>query len=173
MEFLEFAKDRYSCRKFSDRKVEDDKIEKIIEAANVAPTATNAQPIHLWVIQSEEGIRKINQVTSCGFGATTVIVVGGKLDEAWVREEDGKNFADVDASIIGTHIMLEVHDLGLGTTWVGRIDVPKIYQLFPQMEGYDIVGLFPIGYPSEDNGGKPSAMHTQRKPKENIASILY
>lgn len=172
MEFLEFAKARYSCRKFSDKQVEPEKIEKIIETANAAPTATNAQPFRLWVLCSEEAVKKVNETTRFGFGAQTVIVVGGKLDEAWVRKSDGRNFADVDASIVGTHIMLEVQALGLGTTWVGVIDVPKLKQLFPEMEDYDIVGLFPIGYPAADEGGQPSKMHTQRKAKESIAEIL-
>lgn len=172
MDFLELAKMRYSCRKFAEKQVEEEKIEKILEAANAAPTATNAQPFHLWVIRSEKGLKKVNETTPFGFGSQTVIVVGGKLEEAWVRKSDGKNFADVDASIVGTHIMLEVQALGLGTTWVGVIDVPKMKQLFPEMEDYDIVGLFPIGYPASDEGGQPSKMHTQRKSKESIADIL-
>lgn len=172
MDFLELAKTRYSCRKFTDKVVEIEKIERIIEAANVAPTATNAQPIHLWVMCSKEGIQKVNETTKCGFGASTVIVVGGKLDEAWLREDDGKNFADVDASIVATHIILEVHNLGLGTTWVGRIDVDKVKKLFPEMEGYDIVGLFPIGYPADGEKGGPSKMHFERKDRKDIVDIL-
>lgn len=171
MNFLELAKTRYSCRKFTDQQVELEKIDKIIEAANAAPTATNAQPIHLWVIRSEEGIRKVNETTPYGFGASTVIVVGGMPDEAWVRDADGKNFADVDASIAATHLMLETHELGLGTTWIGIINVPKLKQLFPEMEGYDIVGLFPIGYPAKDSGGQPSKMHLKRKNIKDIADI--
>lgn len=171
MNFLELAKARYSCRKFTDKQVESDKIEKIIEVAIAASTATNAQPVHLWIIGSKAGIQKVNETTKCGFGASTIIVVGRKLDEAWVREDDGKNFADVDASIVATHIILEVQELGLGTTWIGRIDVDKMRKLFPEMEGYDIVGLFPIGYPSEDEWGGPSKMHFERKDMKDMVDI--
>lgn len=172
MSFLELAKARYSCRKFTDRLVEEEKIEKIIEAANAAPTATNAQPFHLWVIRSEEGLKKINEATPFGFGAKTVIVVGAREEEAWVRKYDGKNFADVDAAIVGAHIVLEVQELGLGTTWVGVIDVEKIKRLFPEMEAYDIVGLFPIGYPSAEEGGQPSKMHEKRKEQNTIVTFV-
>lgn len=172
MNFLELAKERYSCRGFMNKPVEDEKIAKILVAANVAPTATNAQPFHVWVIRTEEGLRKVNEATRFGFGAPLVIVVGGKPEQAWTRKYDGRNFADVDASIVATHIMLEAQDLGLGTTWVGVIDVEKIRAHFPEMEGYDLVGLFPIGYPAEDDSGKPSKMHDKRKSFDEIISYL-
>ena len=156
MNFLELAKERYSCRRFQDRPVEEEKIQKIIEAAIAAPTAANAQPYRIWD----------------GFGASVIIAVGGKLDQAWVRKSDEKNFADVDAAIVGTHIMLEVQDLGLGSTWVGVMDIPKLQQLFPEMAEYDMVGLFPIGYPSEEKGGQPSKLHYRRRSVEDVVSIL-
>ena len=172
MNFLELAKERYSCRRFQERPVEEEKLQKIIEAAIAAPTAVNAQPYRIWVIKSSEAIEKINEVTPYGFGASVIIAVGGKLDQAWVRKSDEKNFADVDAAIVGTHIMLEAQDLGLGSTWVGVMDIPKLQQLFPEMAEYDMVGLFPIGYPSEEKGGQPSKLHYRRRSVEDVVSIL-
>mgnify|MGYP000956572518 CR=1 FL=1 len=54
MNFLELAKERYSCRQLSDKKVEKEKLDKIIEAGILAPTATNAQPYKIWLIESDE-----------------------------------------------------------------------------------------------------------------------
>ncbi|MCR4818857.1 MAG: nitroreductase family protein [Fretibacterium sp.] len=170
MNFLELAKSRYSCRKFSDRAVEKEKIDKIIEAAIAAPTAKNLQPWKLWVLQSEKAMTNVKEVTACHFGASVVLAVGGYAKDAWVRPFDQRNFEDVDAAIVGTHIMMAVQDMGLGTTWVGFFDAPKMKKLFPEMAEYDLVALFPIGYPADD--ATPADRHSQRKAKEEIVCCL-
>lgn len=172
MNFMELAKGRYSCRKFTDQPVTDEQLQQILEAARCAPTATNAQAYKIWVARSAEAIEKVNQATKNGYGAKTMLILGADPAKAWTRENDAHSFADVDAGIIGTHILFEVHQLGLGTTWVGRVDPTKLAELFPETAGYTIVGLFPIGYPAEAGGGKPSKMHTTRKPLEEVAAEL-
>lgn len=171
MSFLELAKERYSCRKFSDRIVEPEKIDQILEAAIAAPTAKNFQPIHLWVLSSKTSVEKVNEVTHCIYGASTVIAVGCREDEAYVRG-DGKNYADVDATIVATHVMMEAQDLGLNTTFVGWFDEPKLHELFPEMEGYDVIALFPVGYASEEAAGLPSPRHSERKSREELVTEL-
>ena len=74
MSFLELAKERYSVRKFSDKKVEDEKLELILEAGRIAPTAKNYQPQRTLVLRSEENIAKLNKLTPCVYGATTATV---------------------------------------------------------------------------------------------------
>lgn len=172
MDFLTLAKDRYSCRKFTNQPVEQEKIDKIIEAAIAAPSAAKKYPVHCWLVTSEDGLKKINEITKFTFGASVVIVVGGKPAGAWVREDDNKNFAEVDAAIVGTHIMLAVHDLGLRATWVGRMDVPKLKEIFPEMADYEIVGLFPIGYPAAEGSGQPAKGHFQRKTREEFVTEI-
>ncbi len=117
MDFLELAKERYSCRQLSDKKVEKEKLDLIIEAGRLAPTATNAQPYKIWVLESEEAIKKLAEVNRYMFGAEVFFVVGAKAEEGWVRKSDEHSFAEIDASIVATHMMLEVTALGLGTTW--------------------------------------------------------
>ena len=172
MTFAELARERYSVRAFRAEPVEKEKIQKIIEAANRAPTATNAQPFHIWAVQSESGVKKVNETTKCGFGAPAILVLGAAFAEAWIREEDNHNFADVAAGIVGTHILFAVHEQGLGTTWVGRVNPKKLIERFPEMEGYDIVGIFPIGYPADTKAGQPSGMHTTRKSLEEISDFI-
>ena len=130
-DFLSLARDRYSCRELTDQPVEPQKIDALLEAARLAPTAVNKQPWHAWVITDPEALAKLNATTRFGFGAKVVIVLGAARDEAWTRKFDGANFADVDASIVGTHIMLAAHDMGLGTTWVACFDAPALQEAFP------------------------------------------
>ena len=81
-------------------------------------------------------MEKVRQVTSYVFGAPVAFVVGSKAEAAWVRPYDKKNFADVDATIAATQMMLEIEELGLGTTWVGHFDAPKLKELFPEMNSW-------------------------------------
>lgn len=170
MDFYELAKARYSCRKLSDKPVEQEKVKKILEAAQAAPTAHNMQPEHIWVITKPEDIEQIKEATTCTFGAGLFFVVGSKNEDGWVRDADGRPFADVDASIVGTHIMMEVKDLGLDTTWGGWFDPNVMKKNFPQMEGYDLIAIFPVGYALPE--AHPSHMHADRKKIDEIVSYL-
>ncbi|MFC2637513.1 nitroreductase family protein [uncultured Mitsuokella sp.] len=170
MTFLELAKKRYSCRSLQDRPVEEEKLHRILEAGNLAPTAVNKQPIHFWVLKSSEAMKKLAETTHFVFGAPVAIVIGSKAEEAWVRSFDEKNFAEVDASIAATHMMLEAEDLGLGTTWVGHFDAPKMKKLFPEMAGFELSCVLPIGYPTDD--AAPSTRHAERKGTEALVSWL-
>lgn len=168
MEFLELAKRRFSCRKFTDKKVEDEKTEKIIKAAILAPTAVNKQPFFIWKVESPEAVEKIRDCTRFHFDARTFLVFGAAPSQAWIRKYDQRNFADVDVSIAAAHAMLEVESLGLGTTWVGHFDAPKLKSYFPQMEDFDLIAIFPIGYPAEEAHER----HGQRKDAKDLVQVL-
>ena len=169
MEFFDLIKSRYSCRKFESKNVEDEKLTKILEAARVAPTAKNVQPVKIWVFKSNDSLEKIRTVTPCHFNAPVILAVGGTKDGAFVRS-DGRNYEDVDASIVATHLMLAVHDLGLGSTWVGFFEADKLKEFFPEMKDFDLVALFPIGYPANDS--QPSDRHSIRKNLDEIVKYL-
>jgi nitroreductase len=64
MDFISIAKKRCSIRSYTDQKVEPEKLGKILEAAHVAPTAANLQPVHLIAVQSEEGLAKIGKAAN-------------------------------------------------------------------------------------------------------------
>ena len=166
--FQTLAKDRYSCRSFKDTPLTEEQVRQILEAARVAPTAANKQPVHVWVVRSPEGLEKLKGATDYTYGAPAVFMVGAKPDAAWVRKYDGKNGAEVDAAIVGTHIMLAASDLGLGNVWVGSFDPARIKADFPQTEGYEVVCLFPVGVPAAAAGPN----HAQRQPLGQVASEL-
>lgn len=170
MDFLKLARERYSCRQLSDKKVEKEKLDKIIEAGILAPTATNAQPYKIWLIESAVAKEKLAKANRYQFGAEIFFVVGAKKDEAWVRKFDNHNFAEVDASIVATHMMLEITELGLGTTLVGHFDEPLLKEEFPDMKEYELIAIFPVGYPTED--AKPSERHMVRRSVEEAVSYL-
>lgn len=113
MEFNELIKERFSCRALSDKAIPHDVTGRIFEAARLAPTAVNKQPFKVWALQSPEARAKLAETTKFTFGAGLFLVVGGKPDEAWVRQYDERNFADVDAAIVATQIMLAIHNEGL------------------------------------------------------------
>ena len=166
--FQLLARERYSCRNFKDTPLTDWQVGQILEAARVAPTAANRQPVHVWVVKSPEALEKLKGATDYTYGAPVVFMVGAKPDAAWVRKYDGKNGADVDAAIVGTHIMLEASALGLGNVWVGSFDPARIKADFPETEGYEIVCLFPVGVPAAAAGPN----HAQRQPLGQFASEL-
>ena len=170
IEFSELIKERFSCRALSDKEIPRDVIGRIFEAARLAPTAVNKQPFKVWALQSPEARAKLAETTKFTFGAGLFLVVGGKPDEAWVRQYDERNFADVDAAIVATQIMLAIHNEGLGSTWVGHFDAPKLKEFFPEMADYDLIAVFPVGYPTEK--GVPSPRHEVRKGLAEIVTVL-
>lgn len=166
--FRDITRNRYSCRAFKDTPLTDTQIKSILEAARHAPSARNQQPVHVWVVKSPEALARLGKATDYLYGAPVVFMVGCKPDEAWVRKYDGKNGAEIDAAIAGTHIMLEATALGLGNVWVGSFDPARIKEDFPETAGYEIVCLFPVGLPAADT----SANHDKRKTMKEFASIL-
>ena len=170
MDFLTLAKERYSCRKLSAKPVEKEKIDKIIECAISAPTGMNRQPFKIWIVNSEEGKANLAKVTPFTFGANIFFVVGYKPVDCYVRPFDGRNFADIDTSIVATHIMLEVQNLGLGTTWVGHFDAPALKRIYAEMADYELIAIFPVGYPAED--AKPAGKHFERKSAEELVKYI-
>lgn len=166
--FQTLARERYTCRKFKDTAISDVEISHIIEAGRLAPSAKNAQPVHVWVVKSAEALDKIGQTSKSIYGAPLVLIVGCKPEDAWVRALDGKNEAEVDAAIAATHMMLEATALELGSVWVGSFDPSMVHELFPETAGWDIVCLLPIGHPDME----PGPNHAKRKAKEEFATEL-
>ena len=165
--FIELASQRYSVRSFSEKAVEEEKIDEILKAAQIAPTAGNRQPHRIKIVCEKEELEKIDACTACRFGAGHVFIVCYDKTECWTRSFDGATSGDVDASIIATHIILAAQDVGLGTCWVMYFDPKKVCELFNLPENIVPVALIPTGYPSESSA--PSDRHTSRK---NIAEIL-
>ena len=103
MDFLELAKKRYSARSYEDRPVEAEKLERILQAAQAAPTAANLQPVRLIVVQDREGLARIGWAASI-YGAPLAVIVCADRERAWERPYDGKRTGDIDAAILTDHM---------------------------------------------------------------------
>ncbi len=166
MTLNEILTQRYSVRKYSDRPVEPEKLQQILQAASLAPSAVNRQPVRLILVQSPKGLENLEQATSF-YRAPLGIIVCADTTVAWTRELDWKNHADIDASIVTDHMMLKATELGLGTVWICRFDPGRIRQDFALPEHWIPVNILAIGYPAQDS--QPSAKHTLRRaPEEYI-----
>ncbi|MBQ3426575.1 MAG: nitroreductase family protein [Clostridia bacterium] len=170
--FLDLANDRYSVRKFEGGEVPQADVDKVIEAGICAPMAVNCQPFKIWVIKSAEAKEKLLSCTKMQFiaPADVIFMIGSKADEAWVRPFDNKNSADVDASIVTTQMMLEIHDLGYGSTWIGHFDVNKVKDLFPETKAYDLIALLPMGRIAADC--EPSPRHKEYRSRDELVKVL-
>ena len=164
MEFNDVLNRRYSCRAFAGRGIEREKVDRILEAGRMAPTAVNKQPVHIWAVSRPETLEAIKGVTRSNYGAPLILVVGCRPADAWVRRYDGKNGAEVDAAIVATYLMLAAENEGLATLWVGSFDPALLREILPGTEGYDLVAMINVGYPAPES--RPSAMHSERKSLE-------
>ena len=162
MRFNDVLNQRYSCRAFSGQRVEEEKLDRILEAGRIAPTAVNKQPVHIWAVSLPDMLEAIKGVTRSNYGAPLILVVGCRPTDAWVRRYDGKNGAEVDAAIVATYLMLAAVNEGLATLWVGSFDPALLWDILPGAEGYEMVAMINVGYPAA--GSEPSAMHGVRKP---------
>ena len=170
MDFNTLIQNRYSCRAFSASPVKQEKIERILEAGRIAPTAVNKQPVHVWAVSAPDMLEAIKGVTRSNYGAPLLLIVGCRPADAWVRRYDGKNGAEVDASIVATYLMLAAENEGLATLWVGSFDPALLSGLLPGTEGYELVAMINVGYPAPES--VPSDKHGQRIGMDAFVSIL-
>ena len=168
MDFIEIAKKRYSVRGYQDRKVEEEKLEKILEAAHVAPTAANLQPVRLIVVQSREGLAKIGKGANL-YGAPLAVIVCADHGKAWVRPFDKKQTADIDASILTDHMMLQATELGLGSVWICYFKPDVISREFGLPENLEPVNILAVGY-SDEEAADPERHSQTRIPVEELVS---
>lgn len=168
MEFLSIVKARYSVRNYMDQKVEKDKLDKILEAAHVAPTAANLQPVRLLVIQEKEGLDKIGKAANI-YNAPLAIIVCSDNTKAWKRPFDGKQMVDIDAAILTDHMMLEASELGLGSVWVCYFKPDVIKQEFGLPDNLEPINILVIGYANEQPASSERHMK-QRIPLNELVS---
>ncbi len=164
MKFIELAKERYSVRSYLPNKIEHEKLQLILEAGRVAPTACNNQPQRILVIQSEEGLEKIGQTApSKMFHAPCVLVVCADRTKTWIRPMDEMNSADIDASIVTDHMMLQAQELGIGSVWICYFDAKKLKEIFHLPEGIEPINILALGYANEEP--QSSERHVTRRKK--------
>lgn len=169
--FYELAKERFSCRNFCDKKVEEKKLEKILEVGNMAPTAKNLQPHRIYVLESKDALEKLDSVTHIRRGAPIVLLFSYDCDEDWKNPyEEGIHSGIQDVSIVATHIMMEAKELGLDSCWCNAFPNSKIEEAFNLPKNEKVVLLLPIGYKSDD--AIVSQNHFNKKDLKDIVRRL-
>ena len=170
MEFKEVVKNRYSCKKYSDRKVEQEKLTAVLEAGRLAPTAKNLQEQHIYVVQSAEGLAKVDSVTPCRYGAPTVLLVAFDKKNVFTYPGGKRDSGIEDASIVATHMILAAANEGLDSCWLNFFDPEKAAEVFGLPENEEVLMLLDLGYAAE--GAGPLANHASRKELSETVSYL-
>ncbi len=167
MDYFDVIGQRYSVRAYLPDAVEDEKLEKILEAARLAPTAANRQPFRLVVMPTQTHMDALKKLYHRDFLTQAPLVIGiyANTDTAWVRK-DGKCYADVDAAIVMDHIVLAATALGLGTCWIGAFDAQAARDAVNFGREFEPVAFTPLGYAAS------SAPDKARKPMDDIVVYL-
>ncbi|MBR3512028.1 MAG: nitroreductase family protein [Clostridia bacterium] len=171
MEFRDLLNQRYSVRKYSNKEVADEKINKIVDAGRIAPTATNSQPQRFLVLKTEEALKKFDEVSRMRYGAPVVIVVLADMNNVWESSiEPGYNTSEMDASIACTYMMLETVNQGLGCVWVRYFNSEELRNIFDLSDNLKPICVLPVGYPSDDS--TPAEKHSIRNNLEDIVTYM-
>jgi nitroreductase len=163
MEFFECVESRRSVRAYKSDQVEGEKLERVLEAGRLAPTASNKQPFSVFVLHTEGREPELRKIYDKDWfvAAPIVLLVCSVPGEAWVRK-DGKNYADADATIAMDHMIMTATGLGLGSCWVANFDAKAAREIFKLEEGWEPLVFTPLGYPKETPAPRP------RKKLESI-----
>jgi len=155
MEFLELAKKRYSCRAYKSDPVEDNKLQQVLEAARLAPTACNLQPFQLIVIHTKGREAELRRIyNSFWFTQAPLIICACSIaSESWKRR-DGKNYCEVDVTIAMDHLILAAASLGLGTCWIGAFNPDSAREILGLPDNVEPIAFTPLGYPVDSPGRK-------------------
>ena len=155
MSYLDLARSRYSVRMYEARPVEPEKIDAIVEAGRIAPSACNRHPSRVLVCDTPE---LLERAASCEerfardgslFGAPLVLVVCSAVGDAWTRPYDGKSSSDIDATIVCDQMMMAATDLGLGTCWICHFDPERAREAFGLPDGLEPVNMLAVGYAAD------------------------
>lgn len=173
MDFIEIAMNRRTVRQFLPKEVEKEKKHKILQAGQCAPTAVNAKPHRIFVIEGQENLDKVKAFCTFGYsekyaklakesahkdegksiyyyGAPLVFLMCYDRNICWQHPESGESSGLVDTTIVCTHLMLEASSLGLGTVWISYFDKEKAREVFHIPSDYEITNMLYVGYPAND-----------------------
>lgn len=169
MNFVDIAKQRSSVRSYINKEIPQEKLDLILEAAHVAPTAANQQPVKLLVVKSARSKEKLSKAANI-YNAPIAIIVCSDSTQAWTRPFDGKKTTDIDASIITDHMMLAATEQGLGSVWICYFKPDVVKKEFDFPENLEPINILAIGYTDETTS--VNRHDFQRTPIDELVSYL-
>lgn len=161
MEFTQVVKNRYSCKKFSDRAVEPAKLEEILEAGRAAPTAKNLQEQRIYVVQSQAGLEMIDRITPCRYGAPVCVIVAFDTQNMYTYPGEKHTSGVEDAAIVATHMLLAAANAGVDSCWLNCFDPDKLAKELNLPDNEEVLMILDLGYAAE--GAAPLPNHFSRK----------
>ena len=170
MEFKDVIKNRYSCKKYSGKQVEPEKLNAILEAGRLAPTAKNLQEQHIYVARSAEALAKIDAATPCRYGAPTVLVVAYDKNDVFTYPGGRYDSGAEDATIVDTQMILAAANEGVDSCWINFFDPDKLARELNLPDNEVILMLMDIGYAADGAGPLPN--HDNRKPLSETVSYI-
>ena len=161
MDFLDLARQRRSCRRYSSRGLNRQDIEKCLEAVKLSPSACNSQPWYFIVVENKELKNKVAKAAFAGIysfnsfaSAAPVLVVVVRENSKYIAKLGGflrgTQYSLIDLGIACEHFILQAAQQGLSTCWIGFFDekrVKKVLKL-PKNKKADII--ISLGYPAND-----------------------
>ncbi len=169
MDLLQLAKKRYSAKSYSDKKVEKEKIDYILEAGRVAPSAVLKQNHRILVVESDEGLCKLANACRTHKPAL-ILIVCSDSNNSWINPFDNHSMTDIDCAIVSTHMMLAAAERGVDSVWLNWFDTNMIKSDFNIPDHYSVVNLLALGY-SDKPAHSPDRHHKTRKPIES--TVFY
>lgn len=177
---LNIIKERYSVREYEDRPIEEEKLNLILEAARLAPSAHNSQPWHFYVVKDKEKIKALSQKMPLGSrvvinsfiaqAPVVIVATAGPLGLLYrvASYIVNKKWYYIDVAIALEHMVLAAWELGVGSCWVGWFDEKKVKTLLDIPKDEEVIDLLTLGYPKD--GKLPFPKH--RKGLDEIAKYV-
>jgi nitroreductase len=175
-DFLELVNRRYSCRDFSDKKVEKEKLLKCVEAARLAPSACNSQPWKFIIIDDPELKKKVTDGAYSGAYSASwakkapvlVVVISEKgnfISSVGSMIRDTRYYL-INIGIAVEHFVLQATELGLGTCWMGWFNESGVKKALGLPKSAKVDVILPVGYPAKQEERKKT-----RKTTEDISKF--
>lgn len=164
MDVIEAISVRRSVRKFSDRTVEQEKLDKIADAGRLAPTARNEQRCHAVFARDRKTVSEIAGACDRYSWVATAPVVIAVYADGDRKMMCGQSSKTVDCSIAMSFMMLEATELGLGSVWMGHFDADAVKRILRIPDDCILVAIMPIGYPADEGTSK------DKLPREGFVS---
>ena len=161
MNVNEAIRNRYSCRSYIDRPIEQEKLASLLEAARLAPSAKNTQDWRFVVVTDKKIRQKLAETTNKpdSFKNAGVIIAGCSNSKDVMT--CGQAIAQIDVSIALEHICLQATELGLGTCWIGSFKTDQVREILGIPEQIEIIELLAVGYPA-DKWKKPNRVEIEK-----------
>lgn len=169
MEFTDVIKNRYSCKKFADKPVAKERLEAVLQAGRLAPTAKNLQEQRIYVAESPQSLAKIDKITPCRYGAPTVLVVAFNKHNVFTYPGGKRDSGAEDASIVATHMLLAAANAGLDSCWINYFDPDLAARGLGLPEEEEVLMLLDLGHAAPDAAPMPA--HASRK--ELSETVVY